>query len=131
VNDARPAGSGAGAGTGTRQRMVTGAVHGRDGWPVEPATVTLVGPSGRRCGDRGGTSRPTGVDTVPRRSVTGGCRAAGPARADTGGHLAYQAGSDPGAPGIDDLTDPDLAVRDPVLDVPVPSDDARTGGRGR
>jgi polyisoprenoid-binding protein YceI len=29
---------------------VTGAVHGRDGWPVEPATVTLVGPTGAQLG---------------------------------------------------------------------------------
>jgi polyisoprenoid-binding protein YceI len=50
VNDAWSAGSGAGAGTGTRQRMVTGGVHGRDGWPVEPATVTLVGPTGTQLG---------------------------------------------------------------------------------
>jgi polyisoprenoid-binding protein YceI len=30
--------------------MVTGGVHGRDGWPVEPATVTLVGPTGTQLG---------------------------------------------------------------------------------
>jgi polyisoprenoid-binding protein YceI len=30
--------------------LVTGAVHGRDGWPLEPATVTLVGPDGGQLG---------------------------------------------------------------------------------
>jgi polyisoprenoid-binding protein YceI len=46
-------GTGAGATTtgdrGQRHR-VTGAVLGRDGWPVEPATVTLVGPTGTQLG---------------------------------------------------------------------------------
>jgi polyisoprenoid-binding protein YceI len=30
--------------------LVTGAVRGRDGWPLETATVTLVGPDGRQLG---------------------------------------------------------------------------------
>jgi polyisoprenoid-binding protein YceI len=30
--------------------LLAGAVHGRDGWPVEPATVTLVGPAGAQLG---------------------------------------------------------------------------------
>jgi polyisoprenoid-binding protein YceI len=30
--------------------LVTGAVRGRDGWPLETATVTLVGPSGAQLG---------------------------------------------------------------------------------
>jgi polyisoprenoid-binding protein YceI len=41
-------GSGPRDGTGAQapRHVVTGAVRGRDGWPVEPATVTLVGPAG-------------------------------------------------------------------------------------
>lgn len=30
--------------------LVTGAVRGRDGWPLETATVTLIGPDGRQLG---------------------------------------------------------------------------------
>jgi polyisoprenoid-binding protein YceI len=37
---------------GHRERLirVTGAVQGRDGWPVEPATVTLIGQTGAQLG---------------------------------------------------------------------------------
>jgi polyisoprenoid-binding protein YceI len=33
-----------------RGLRLSGAVHGRDGWPLEPATVTVVGPTGGQLG---------------------------------------------------------------------------------
>jgi polyisoprenoid-binding protein YceI len=47
VTDGLLTGDGPRGATGTPEprRLVTAAVHGRDGWPVEPATVTLVGPA--------------------------------------------------------------------------------------
>ncbi|MCW2677193.1 MAG: hypothetical protein JWR70_2233 [Modestobacter sp.] len=52
MNDGLLAGDDPRGGTSHQERspLVAGAVHGRDGWPVEPATVTLVGPTGAQLG---------------------------------------------------------------------------------
>jgi polyisoprenoid-binding protein YceI len=47
VTGAAPAGADLRVSTAT---VVTGVVHGRDGWPMAPATVTLVGPDGGQLG---------------------------------------------------------------------------------
>jgi polyisoprenoid-binding protein YceI len=52
VSDGLLTGDGPRGGTDDRgpRHLLAGAVHGRDGWPVEPATVTLVGPTGAQLG---------------------------------------------------------------------------------
>ena len=47
MTDARRVGTGNRSEEGPR---ITGTVHGRDGWPLEPATVTLVAPTGGQLG---------------------------------------------------------------------------------
>jgi polyisoprenoid-binding protein YceI len=39
-----------GVGPDEPRTQVSGTVHGRDGWPLEPATVTVVGPAGTQLG---------------------------------------------------------------------------------